>query len=179
MKKACFALIVIFLFNSCDKLAIDRDDVVRFDYQVSANEDSFELSNEIVNPYDTEELKRYKDERDKIKEFEIYRIEFRMFSFRADNDSTRINGTANLTSNAGTTFEMELFEVGNEYKDSENHEVHRLTADGVEGAEAYDKLAQELVEADQFTINTGNLSGIVDSLDCEASVYIHYRIKAQ
>lgn len=179
MKKLLAALAGLVILSSCDELAIDKDDVVRFDYHLVANDTSVVLSDTIVEPYETEELDGYKEDREKIKEFEIYRIEFRLYSFLADNDSTRIDGTVDLTSDMGTTFQMELFEEGNEYQDSENHEIHSLRTDGAEGAAAYDKLAQELVDADQFTINTGNLSGIVDSLECDLSVYVHYHIKGQ
>ncbi len=178
MKKMILGLAVLVIFNSCEELAVEREDVVRFDYSVSANEDAFVLSNTVIEPYETEELEDYKDERDQIKEFEITKIEFRYHTFRVDHDSTLIMGTADITSSAGTTFEMELFDVGNEYKDSENHELHKLLVNGAEEADKYNTLSQELVDADSFTINMSNLSGVVDSLDCELSIYFHYRIKA-
>lgn len=178
MKKFYLALIGLALLSSCDDLAVERDDVVRFDYKVAANSTSFTLSSSTVQPYETEELKKYKDERDQIKEYEIYRVEYRFYSFRVDNDSSLILGEAEIVSDQGTEFQMELFDTGDEYKDSENHELHSLKTSGSDGKEAYDKLAQEVVDADQFTINTSNLSGIVDSLNCDMSIYIHYKIKA-
>ena len=179
MKKVLYVLSSVIVFSACDKLAPEREDVVRFDYAIHTSDTVIVMNDTIIRPYETNELKQYKDERENIELFEINKIEFRFYTFRADHDSNKVQGTANFRSEAGTLFEMELFEIGNEYKDSENHELKRLTADGVEGAEAYDKLAQEIVNSDQVFVDMGNLSVTPDSLDCDLSIYFHYTIRAQ
>lgn len=176
---AITAITAIALLNACDELTVDRDDVVRFDYTISASDSLFTLSDTLVKPYETEELKDYKDDRDKIEDYVIQKVEFRLFNFRQDHPDTRIQGTCDITSDLGTVFQVELFEIGDEYKDTQNHEVHSITANGEEGDAAYDLLAQEVVAADQFYVSTANLGGVVDSLDCDLSIYIHYHIKSQ
>lgn len=168
------------LWSSCDDLATEKKDVVRFDYSIEADStSSIQLSNTEIDPYTTEELDEYKSQRDKVEDFEIASVEFRMYTFRADDDSARHKGNATITSDPGTTFEIEMFDVGDEYKDTENHEVHMLRLNGKEGTEAYAILSDEVLKADKFIIDMSDVWGVVDSLNCDMSIYIHFNITSQ
>ena len=179
MKNIIFALLTIILFSSCDPLSTEKKDVIRFDYSIVADSNStIELSNTVIDIYATEELAEYKSKRDDIEEFDITSVEFRFYTFRADHPDTKLKGNASITSDQGTKFNIEMFDVGNEYKDTENHELHKLEVNGKEGNDAYSILSDEVLEVDKFTIDMSDVSGVVDSLDCDMSIYIHFRIKA-
>ena len=171
------ALCVATLFG-CDKeFSLEKDDVVRFDFDIASNGSTIMFDNNLIEPFTTEELSGYEEQKDDLEKFEVTDIAFRIFSCTADNDSNRIYGYLTLHGSSADIYKIEPYNVGNEYQDSQNHSIYNIEVDVVSGAAAYAKISEEILASTSLTINSDSLQITIDTLACKASVYVAFTVK--
>lgn len=180
MKKVLFLALlaaVPFLYTACDQIGVEKEDRIRFDFEVDADSVDILIEDSLFRPYDTEELSRYRDARDGIQEYEIRMVTFRFHSFEDDHPDNVMRGTLTFRS-PRNTYTLVPFETGTEYKDTKEHEVYSITVNGNDDKEAaYNTLAQDIVDYDEFHIGRANGNFYPGPLKCLGSVYVYYRIK--
>ncbi len=165
------------LFVACDKVGIEKEDRIRFDFEVDADSVDIIIEDSLFAPYETEELGRYKDARENIQEFEIRQVTFRFFSFEEDHPDNLMQGTLRFRT-PRNAYEIVPFERGNEYKDAQEHEVHSISVNGNnDKAAAYEALARDVVDYDEFYIERADGTFYPGPLECMGSVYVYYRVK--
>lgn len=165
------------MFVACDKIGIDKEDRIRFDFDVEADSVDIIIEDSLWFPYEEEELSRYKDQRDGIQEFEIRKVTFRFHTFEEDHADNIMRGRLRFRT-PRNSYEIVPFETGNEYKDAAEHEIYSISVNGDDDkAAAYEALARDVVDYDSFHIERANGNFYPGPLKCMGAVYVYYRVK--
>jgi hypothetical protein len=179
--KLLFAISTCLIFLGCDKLSHEKSDVMRFDTKILSTGTRIHWTDTVFYPYKTAELSKYESskERANIDQFTITKIEFRLYNFRKDTATNKLTGNFKFKTQLGTTFNITSFDVGNEYKDANKHQVKSISTGSLTGAAAYDALAKELVKSDYEYIFTDEMILSPGKLDCDVSIYFYFTIKTK
>ena len=186
MKKLLLGIMAVTLlgvFTGCDDFAVvPLDDVIRYDFSITSDGERLVISDSVWNIYDTDELRDYQDDIDQVKELEITLIEGRLFNFREDHADNIVNGKMTFTTDKGDRYEAQMYEVGNEYKDGGYHEIYDLKFNGTDpgvGARDYEGMSEALLGSEILTISLAAAQVLPGPLDCDASVKLHYKGRAE
>ncbi|NQY68179.1 MAG: hypothetical protein HRT72_10735 [Flavobacteriales bacterium] len=115
---------VAVVLSRCDKeYTIERDDVIRFDRNLTVYQNTVVFNDTVLDPYSTEELAQYADQRDQIQRFGVTDIQVRVFSCSEDHADNKIEGYITMHGESSDIYELELYSNGDEYKDGQSHSI--------------------------------------------------------